>query len=202
MKIGINLAQPENRLERSVYLWAPVGMLLAAVLLAHLCLASAQQLMQYRKVHRSVMQYQAEVRGIQAQEQRLQSALRQPATLRLYSQINFLNSLIAQKKVSLSGLTLEVAKLLPPQARILALSLDGTARGRGPVVEVRVEGSASQVAGEFLSHLEASPDFDTVTVLDQSFEPQSVQPNMVSLTCSARFVGKTLPGQGLDQAQP
>ncbi|MGH9345397.1 MAG: hypothetical protein ACRD19_16745, partial [Terriglobia bacterium] len=200
VKVRVNLAQPEKWRERTVYLWAPILILGGSVLLVYLVLVSARQFAEYRKVDRTVSRYEAEVQETQAKEVRLTSVLRQPETLKLYAQINFLNSLIEQKKVSLSGLTLEVAKLLPSQVRITGLALAGTTKG--PVIEISVEGAVNQVTGTFLNNLEASPDFEGVTVLDQSFGAENQPGNLVSLTCSARYIGKTLPGPEAAKAEP
>ncbi|MGH9401228.1 MAG: PilN domain-containing protein [Terriglobia bacterium] len=200
MKVRVNLAQPEKWRERTVYLWAPVLVLVGVVLLVHLISVSARQFVEYQKVHRSVLRYEAEVHETQAKEIRLKAVLHQPGTLKLYGQINFLNSLIEQKKVSLSGLTIEVARLLPGQVRITGLSLADTAKG--PVIQISVEGAVNQVTGVFLSNLEASPDFEGVTVLDQSFGTENQPGNLVSLTCSARYIGKTLPGLEAAKAEP
>lgn len=200
MRIRVNLAQPEKWSERTVYLWAPVLILAGSALLAYLLFLAGRQFAEYRKVDRTVTRYEAEVHETQVQEVRLTSLLRQPETLKLYAQINFLNDLIEQKKLSLSGLTLEVAKLLPSQVRITGLALGET--NKGPVIEISVEGSVNQVTGAFLNNLEASPDFEGVTVIDQSFAAENQSTNLVSLTCSARYVGKTLPGPEADKAKP
>ncbi|MGH9407535.1 MAG: hypothetical protein ACRD3D_17075 [Terriglobia bacterium] len=200
MRIRVNLAQPESRAERMVYLWAPLAVLVALALFARFSYVTGKQVIEYRNVHRSVLRYQAETREIRTNEERLSARLRQPATLELYAQTNFLNALIDQKKVPLSGLTLAIAKLLPEQVRITGLSLSGGAGA--PVVEVSVEGALDQVTGNFLDHLEKSPDFESVTVMNQAFESQKQQRDLVSLTCSARYVGPPLPGSAPDRAQP
>ncbi|MGH9398117.1 MAG: hypothetical protein ACRD18_14855 [Terriglobia bacterium] len=200
MRIQINLAHPESRIERSVYVWTPVVILVAAVLLVRLLFSAGHEYVQYRSVHHSALRYQAEVQEMQVKEVRLGSVLRRPETLKLYGQINFLNGLIDQKRVSLSGLTLKVARLLPAQARITGLALVETEKG--PVVDISVEGSGHAVAGEFLNNLEGSPDFDGITVTDQSFAQTGPEKGLVTLTCSARYVGKTVPGARAEQAQP
>lgn len=196
MKIRVNLARPEKFAERAVFLWAPPLALIGAALLVFLIFSSARSFIEYRKADRAVIRYQAEVGEIQAQRARVDALLHRPDTLKLYSQINFLNSLIEQKKLSLSGLTLDVAKLLPEQARITGLGLAETARG--PVVQISVEGSADVVTGAFLSNLEASPEFDGVTVIDQSFGADNQPSNDVLLTCSARYIGPRAPGREAD----
>ncbi|MGH9352641.1 MAG: hypothetical protein ACRD2G_10850 [Terriglobia bacterium] len=200
MKVRVNLAQPEKWRERTVYVWAPILILGGSVLLVYLIFASARQFAEYRKVDRAVVRYEAEVHETKTKGIHLTAVLRQPQTLKLYAQINFLNSLIEQKKLSLSGLTLKVAKFLPSQVRITGLALAETTKG--PVIEISVEGAVNQVTGAFLNNLEASPDFEGVTVLDQSFGAENQPGNLVSLTCSARYIGKTLQGPEAAKAEP
>ncbi|MDE3180308.1 MAG: hypothetical protein KGM47_11700 [Acidobacteriota bacterium] len=194
MRVGINLARPESRIERSVYLWAPILTLAAVIVLVRLVFFAGHQFTVYRAAQHSTLRYQAETQEMQAKQARLAASLRQPGTLKLYNQITFLNQLIDQKRVSLSSLTLKVAHLLPAQSRITALALKATPSG--PVIDISIEGNGDAVAGQFLNNLEASPDFDGITVTDQSFDQSGSQKGLVALTCSARYVGK------MEKAEP
>ncbi|MGH9435160.1 MAG: hypothetical protein ACRD06_04070 [Terriglobia bacterium] len=198
MKIRINLARPESRAERTVYVWAPILIVLAAVLLVRIAYSAGREFTEYRRVHHSTMLYTAEIQEMQTKEIRLAAVLRRPQTVKLYGQINFLNELMEQKRVSLSGLTLKVARLLPDQARITGLALVET--GKGPLIRITVEGTGRDVAGEFLNHLEDSPDFDGITVTDQSFGQSGPEKGLVTLTCDARYVGEA--GATVERPQP
>jgi hypothetical protein len=187
MKIDINLASPESRLHRMLRYAAPMVIVLAAALLIQTLMAAGRQFDEYRKVHRSILRYRAEINELQVREAKAQQILRGEPTVRLYQQINFLNSLIDQKKVSLSGLTSKVTRLLPSQARLTSLSL--TESQDGPMVKFSVEGAESEAVYQFLRNLERSPDFNAVTVMDQAFDTNGASKGMVTLTCSARYVG-------------
>lgn len=187
MRIKINLAHPQSRAERSLWVWAPALVALALAVLIWILIAAGRQFGQYRQARRTVQRYSAEIGEMREKESRAQSILRQEPTLGLYRQIAFLNTLIDQKKISLSNLTLEVTRLLPPQARLAGLSL--AASKDAPVVELVIEGQGSAAVYGFLSRLEASPDFDSVMVTDQSFGTQPQEKGLVTLTCSARYVG-------------
>jgi len=187
MKIDINLASPESRLRRMLRYAAPVVMVLAAALFVQIVVAAGRQFEEYRKVHRSILRYQAEISELRIREAASQAVLRGAPTVKLYQQINFLNSLIDQKKVSLSGLTSKVTRLLPGQARLTSLSLTQTQDG--PTVKFSVEGAESAAVYQFLRNLERSPDFNAVTVTDQAFDTNGTNKGMVTLTCSARYVG-------------
>jgi len=191
MKIAVNLAHPKARFERSLYFWASALVILGLALLIRILVVTGREAVEYRKVSRSVLSYQGEIGDLRNRESRLRVALRQPATQQLYDQISFLNSLILQKQVSLSGLTLKLSGLLPSQARLTSLAL--VESHGGPTVELSVEGAGNDSVYSFLSRLEGSPDFDSVAVTNQAFEPQGPDKGDVTLSCSARYVGGRLP---------
>ncbi len=191
MRIELNLAHPRTQFERSLRFWVGALLVLSVALLVRVAAATGREAVDYRKVSREVLTYQGEVTDLRTRESRLQMALRQPATLRLYDQIRFLNSLIAERQVSLSGLTVKLTSLLPVQARLTSLALIESQGG--PTVEMSVEGAGDGAIYAFLSHLEGSPDFDSVAVTNQAFEPQGPDKGDVMLSCSARYVGRRLP---------
>lgn len=187
MKIRVNLARKESRGERTVYLWAPILVFVTAAALVFLAVSAFREFAAYRTVHQSVLRYQSETQEMETREMRLAGELRKPETLRLYRQINFLNSLIGQKRVSLSALTLDVARLVPDQARLASLALV-TTKG-GPVVSVTVEGPTQTVVDDFLTRLENSPDFGQVTVNNQAFAQSGPEKGLVTLNCNAQYAG-------------
>ncbi|MGH9358005.1 MAG: hypothetical protein ACRD4Q_01475 [Candidatus Acidiferrales bacterium] len=191
MKIELNLAHPKTRFERSIRFWATALLVLSLALLVRAVVVTGREVADYRKVSRAVLTYQGEISDLHNRESRLRVALRQPATLRLYDQISFLNSLIAQRQVSLPGLTLRLTGLLPAHARLTSLAL--VESQGGPTVEMSVEGAGNGAIYAFLSHLEGSPDFDSVAVTNQAFEPQGPDKGDVLLSCSARYIGRRLP---------
>ncbi|HLI29788.1 MAG TPA: PilN domain-containing protein [Terriglobia bacterium] len=191
MKVTVNLAHPKARFERSVYFWGLALVVLGLALLVRILMVTGREVIEYRKVSRSVLSYQGEIGDLRNRESRLRASLRRPATQQLYDQISFLNSLIAQKQVSLSGLTLKLSGLLPSQTRLTSLAL--VESQGGPRVELSVEGEGNDSVYSFLSRLENSPDFDSVAVTNQAFEPQGPDKGDVTLSCSARYVGGRLP---------
>src|SRR5579875_3374286 len=76
MKIDINLASPESRLHRMLRYAAPVVIVLAAALLIQTLMAAGRQFDEYRKVHRSILRYRAEINELQVREAKAQQILR------------------------------------------------------------------------------------------------------------------------------
>ncbi|MGH9356273.1 MAG: hypothetical protein ACRD10_09105 [Terriglobia bacterium] len=191
MKTELNLARPASRFERSLRIWGPALVTVAAVLLIRVGIVTGREVVEYRKVSRSVLRYQGEIGDLRGRESHLQAVLRRPATRELYDRISFLNSLITQKQVSLSRLTMKLSGLLPSQARLTSLALVQTLGG--PTVELSVEGAGDEPVYAFLTRLEDSPDFDSVAITNQAFEQQGPGRGNVVLSCSARYVGGSLP---------
>ncbi|HEX5482354.1 MAG TPA: PilN domain-containing protein [Terriglobia bacterium] len=188
MKIEINLAHPESRLERTLYVWAPVLIVLAFILLIRGLVTTGHEFAQYRAAHRETLRYQAEISEMRGKERQAQAVLKRPPAVKLYQQINFLNGLMERRKTSLSSMTLKISRLLPGQSRLTSLSLAHSEAG--PMVQFTIEGSGNAAVYKFLSNIEKSPDFDSVTVTDQAFETQGSDKGLVALTCNARYVGE------------
>ncbi len=193
MKISLNLARPRSRRDRWASITAPVVIVVAAVLLARILLSAANSFKEYRKVHRSVLTLQAEAAELQTKQTQALRVLHNASTLKLYRQIDFLNSLIQQKRLSLAGVALRVSQLLPSSTRLDSLSLNET--DSGPVVSFAVEGKEDDVYA-FLSNLEDSPDFDSPVVTNQMVQQEGDVKGLILLTCSARYTAVKLAASG------
>jgi hypothetical protein len=186
VKIELNLARPSSRLDRYSVVAAPLLIVVALALLARILFLAWGGFVEFRNVHRSVLRYQAEIVELQKKEGQAWQVLHRPPTVQLYHQIDFLNSLIEQKKLSLSDLALRVTKLLPTQTRLQSLGL--SEMEEAPVVQFSVEGEQDGVYA-FLSNLEESSDFDAPTNLSESIEQQGIGKGLIVLRCSARYLG-------------
>jgi hypothetical protein len=186
VKIQLNLVRPANRLERSSTVWAPALIIASLALLVLILWSAWGGFVEFRKVHRSVLTYQAEIADLQKKQIHASQVLHQTRTLAVYHQINFLNSLIERKKLSLSDLALRVIKLLPTQTRLQSLALAET--DEAPIVQFSVEGEQDGVYA-FLGNLEESPDFEAPAKVSEAIEQEGTNKGLVLLTCTARYVG-------------
>jgi hypothetical protein len=195
LKISLNLARPPRRLDRLTATAAPLLIILAVALLVRIFLSAETNFRAYRNVHRSAMTLQAEVADLQRKQAQALQVLHNSSTLKLYQQIDFLNSLILQKRLSLAGIALRVSKLLPSSTRLDSLALN---EGKGgPIVVFTVEGKQDDVY-TFLSNLEQSADFDAPVVTDQSVQQEGDTKGLILLTCSARYTG-VAPSESKDR---
>lgn len=190
MKIDLNLVRPASRLERSASIWAPLLIMVALALLGRIAWSAWNGFVQFRQVHRSLLAYQSEIADLQKKQVQAAQTLHQSRTLTVYRHINALNSLIEQKKMSLSDLALRVVKLLPSQTRLQSLALSETEES--PLVQFSVEGQQEGVYA-FLGNLEESPDFEGPAKVSEAIEQDRTNKGLILLTCSARYVGAREP---------
>jgi hypothetical protein len=113
--------------------------------------------------------------------------LDEPDNRALLHEVQFINYLIDERRLSFGELTDKVTALLPPQARLSGLSMPDASGD--PVVHFAIEGSGEEPVETFLTNLENSPDFKDVIITNQGFEEKESGGAPVSITCNARYVG-------------
>lgn len=190
MRINLNLGKTENPFERYMFVWAVPALVVAGLVLAHGIYVGARDFRQVRRVQKSVLQYEGQISILRDKANRAQQMLVRPSTRELERKADFLNSLIEQKQVSLSEVTLKMTRLLPDEARLAGLAVIPTKAT--PQVQVSVEGKTAQALDAFLDNLEQSPDFSGVVVSNQAFEKPGPQGSLFALKCKANYVGSRM----------
>ena len=190
MKINLNLGKTENFFERTLLVWAAPALVVTGLLLVRGAYVAGRDFLQVRRVEKSVLEYQGQISVLQDQANRAQHLLVNPSTRELERKADFLNSLIDQKQVSLSEVTLKMSRLLPGETRLAGLSAVPTKTI--PQVRVSVEGKTVEAVDAFLDNLEQSPDFSDVIVTGQAFEKPGPQGSVIALKCTASYVGSRL----------
>jgi Tfp pilus assembly protein PilN len=186
MKVSLNLSLAQSFRQRHVVAWSLPLLAASVLLLFRLGLSIESNWKEYRVVRQSVEREQARQNELAGQEAGLKNKLQQPENRALLREVQFVNSVIEQRRLSFTGLTEKVTVLLPPQVRLAALSLPDSSGD--PVVHFGVEGTSEEPVETFLTNLEDSPDFKDVSLLSQGFE-QKGNGVPVSITCTARYVG-------------
>ncbi len=186
MKVSLNLSLAQSFRQRHVVAWAVPLLVVSAVLLLRLGLSIEANWKEYRGVRQSVERERSRQNELAAKEAALKGNLDQPENRALLREVKFVNSVIEQRRLSVTGLTEKVTVLLPPQVRLAALSLPDSSGD--PVVHFGVEGMSEEPVETFLTNLEDSPDFRDVSLLSQGFEEKG-NGAPVSITCTARYVG-------------
>src|SRR6266566_1508601 len=107
--------------------------------------------------------------------------------VRAYRKAQLVNSLIEKKQISVSALAIEVADLLPPDARLVGL---GVVRSdNGSFVKFQVNGRNAQALETFGNNVLDSPDFEDFVLGSVGFDLQGAAAGEVTVTCTARYVG-------------
>jgi hypothetical protein len=186
MKIDLNLAVAPSSRERYALVWAVPTTLAALVVLALLSLSALRTYREYRKVHASVEELRAQEAKSRQRESELRRDLERPQLREVFRSVRFVNGLIDEKQSTVSELVERVAKLLPPQARLVGLVMGES--GGNTMVRVSVAGKSEEALEKFLSNLENSDNFSEVAIISQGFAPEGSEGEPVRIACSARYL--------------
>jgi hypothetical protein len=186
MKIDLNLAVAPSPRERYALAWAAPTALVGLAALVLLSLSALRTYREYRKVDGAVEELRAQEAKSRGREAELRRELERPQLREIFRSVRFVNGLIERKQSTVSELVERVAKLLPPQARLIGLELGES--GGNPVVRMAVAGKSEEALEKFLSNLENSDNFSEVAIISQGFAPEGSEGEPVRLACSARYL--------------
>jgi Tfp pilus assembly protein PilN len=191
MKIALNLSTMPSARERYALVWGVPMAVIGLAALVLLSVAAVRNLREYRAVRRSVGELQQVEARVHEQEMALRRNLEGPQLRDMYRQARFINTVIDRRQFSATELLEKVAPLVPDEVRLTAMSL----KHSGKHLEVRfaVVGNADEGLEKFLTNLEDSPDFADVAILTQGFAPEGAENELVTLSCSARYLGVSPP---------
>jgi len=187
MKIKLNLAVAPTTHERYALAWSAPVALVALAVMVWLVLSAMADLRATRGLAVRLADAERRGRELSQRETELRKSLDRPELGGTLREAQFVNSLILQKQLSLSGLTVRVADLLPPDARLSALALARS--NNDSMVRFEVTSRNPQALEQFLSNLADSADFQDPIITSEGFERQASSPGEITLACSARYVG-------------
>ena len=189
MKVVLNLAIPPSARERYALYWAIPATLLGVTGLAFLLLFTVRSFREYKAVQKSVAEQQGRENTLRAQEMALRKQLEEPESRRLLDDVQFVNTLIEKKRVSLSGLATDITDLMPDEVRLTGLAL--VPEGQELAVRFVITGKSEEAVERFLSDLEDSPHFKDVAIVNQGFEQTGAASELENIACTAHY----LPGE-------
>jgi hypothetical protein len=185
MKVALNLAIAPSPRERYALSWAVPASLLGLAGLLIIAVSTGRQLLEYRAVHRQFAELLEREGRLRVQEAALQKKLDQPQARKVFREAMFVNALIQRKQVSLTGLAMEVTKLLPGDARLAGMAFaphEGDLR-----VRFTITGRNEEAVETFLGNLEDSPNFKDVALTNEGFQQEGPTAGPVTISCSARY---------------
>jgi Tfp pilus assembly protein PilN len=186
MKVVLNLAIPPSARERYALYWAIPATLLGVTGLAFLLLFTVRSYREYKAVQKSVAEQQGRENTLRAQEMALRKQLEEPASRRLLDDAQFVNALIEEKRVSLTGLATHITDLMPDEVRLSGLAL--VPEGRELAVRFVITGKSEEAVERFLSDLEDSPHFKDVAIVNQGFEQTGGASELENIACTAHYL--------------
>jgi len=186
MRVALNLAIPPSARERYALYWAIPATLLGLAGLAFLLLASVRSYREYRAVQKSIAKYQVRENSLRAQEVALRRQLEERQSRPLLDNVQFVNALIEQKRISLTDLATEVTELIPDEVRLAALAM--APDGQELAVRFLIMGKNEEALERFLSNLEDSPHFKDVAITNAGFGEAGASPEVENIACTAHYL--------------
>jgi hypothetical protein len=187
MRVQLNLARAQGFRQRHLVGWSVPVLGLGALLLLRMLAGVQANWRQFQAVRASADKETGRQNDLLTREAALRRKLDEPANRALLREAQFINHAIDERRLSFGELTDKVTNLLPPQARLAALSMPDTSGE--PLVHFAIEGASEEPVETFLANLENSPDFKDLIITNQGFEEKQSGGAPVSITCSARYVG-------------
>jgi Tfp pilus assembly protein PilN len=195
MRIVLNLAIPPSARERYALYWAIPATLLGVSGLVLLLLFTVRSYREYKAVQTSVAAYQERENALRAQEMALRRELEEPQSRRFLDDVQFVNALIENRRITLTDLAADITELIPDEVRLTALALapDGQQLG----VRFVITGKSTEAIERFLSNLEDSPHFKDVAIINEGFEEAGTTSELENIACTAHYLagGSELSGE-------
>ena len=186
MRIVLNLAIPPSAHERYALLWAVPATLLGIAGLALILMFSLRSYREYKVVQKSVDEHQERDNAVRAREMAVRKQLDDTESRRLLDDVKFVNGLIEQKQVSLTGLAADITELIPDNVRLSALAM--APDGQELALRFVITGKDAKAVELFLSNLENSPHFKDVAIINEGFEETSTTSQLENIPCTAHYI--------------
>ena len=186
MRVGLNLAIPPSAHERYALLWAIPATVLGIAGLVLIIMLSNRSYREYKIVHASVLRYQDRDNALRAQEMALRKELEAPASRRVLNDVQFVNSLIEAKQITLTSLAADITELIPDDVRLSALAM--APDGHELAVRFVITSKNAEGIEHFLSDLEDSPHFKDVAIINGGLEETGGNTELENIACTAHYV--------------
>ncbi len=197
MKITLNLAPAESLRDRIALVWTVPLTVICVAFLIYFGRATFAEIRHDHSVESQLADIQQKTADLHNQEVGIRAKLDTPASQALITRANFVNTLIDQKRLSLTDISARVAGLLPEDAHLTGLALVSPKKDGEITYDLRMAISArnEDAVETFINDLEDAPDFKDVTIVNQGFQADSTLPDEVNIICTASY----LPGTDLNK---
>ncbi|MBI4463247.1 MAG: hypothetical protein HY647_00955 [Acidobacteria bacterium] len=194
MKIPINLASQTYENLRPLYIAVVTSAIVLVGLASLVVWKDRQNRNETQLLTAEIHRFQQEVVAMQEEQQELERALQSPEVQQIRDRLAFLNSLILRKSLSWTQIFMDLEKILPSQARIIAISPSPNPFQQA---ELNLTVAAVEIGPlvEFLKNLESSPQFGSPVVGSQRFPAERAADRSIVLELSTRYFPPN-PGMG------
>lgn len=163
MRIPINLARQPFRQDRPMLAGASLAALLLIASLGFLVSRSVTERRESRDTQIALNRVNRQLAAIRGEQAKLNAQMRQPGNEVALDRIVLLNELIKLKATSWTKIFADLAKVLPPNVRILSIRPSINARDEVSL-DMQVAADTPEPISTFIVNLEGSDTFGSVAV--------------------------------------
>jgi hypothetical protein len=171
IQVPINLATEPFRRDRPVLVASAALGLLLAISLGFEAKTIVSERQQGDEIHVIINRLNTQLRGITAEQAKLNALLRRPENAEVMERSLFLNTLIDRKAISWTKLFADLEKVVPYNVRLVSVRLPEVDTENRVLLDMVVGAKERPEIVELVKHLEASPQFGETNV--QSSTPPS-----------------------------
>jgi hypothetical protein len=173
IQVPINLATEPFRRDRPMLVaTAALGLLLAILLGVEVKTITSER-HQGADIHVTINRLNGQLRGITAEQAKLNALLRRPENAEVLERSLFLNGLIDRKSISWTRLFADLEKVVPYNVRLVSVRLPEVDSENHVLLDMVVGAKEVPAILELVRHLEASPQFGAIPINVQSGTPPS-----------------------------
>jgi type IV pilus assembly protein PilN len=187
MRIELNLASRPTENRRRFLVLAGTGIALLLALAVYQGASYWRKWGSERETARRTLELQAEIRRLDAQQQKLEESLRRPEAVQVLETSYFLNGLILQKSFSWTRIFMDLEQLMPDDVQVA--TIHPIVKESGIQLDMTLVAKNSDQMAEFVRRLERSEKFGK-PVLKQETPPAGGLENSARLSLTVDYVQK------------
>lgn len=172
MRTHFNLATSPLENNRRFIVSSAVLGVISLVVLALLSVHVVRARRVNRETRADIASLQAQIRGVQAQQERLRAIFRNPRTVEVMERSEFLNRLIEERTFPWTKMFADLERTLPAGVRVVSISPQMEKDGSVKVVLV-IGAVNDEQKDKFVQMITASPVFSNVQVMEETYPKRS-----------------------------
>ncbi len=164
IQVPINLATEPFRRDRPMLVASAALAIVLAMLLGFEVTTIISERHQGADIHVTINRLNTQLRGITAEQAKLNALLRKPENAEVLERSLFLNTLIDRKAISWTKLFADLEKVVPYNVQLVSVRLPEVDSDNRVLLDMVVGAKDMPPILEFVRHLEAAPQFGATDV--------------------------------------